>query len=81
MKYLLHELTTAFEGQDAAICVVGPGGIGLQITIVDAAEAAGVKRFIVDYFGWGPHVRDFPSSTPSRLNAVGPGSRQSHGRC
>lgn len=25
--------------------------------MIDAAEAAGVKRFIVDDFGWGPDVR------------------------
>jgi hypothetical protein len=28
--------------------------------MIDAAEAAGVKRFIVDDFGWGKNVRSFP---------------------
>lgn len=46
-------------GQDAAVCVIGPGGIrqGYPKTIVDAAHAAGVKRLIIDDFGWGPDVR------------------------
>jgi hypothetical protein len=50
----------ALAGQDAAVCVVGPGGIGAQITMIDAAEAAGVKRFIVDDFGWGPNFKGLP---------------------
>lgn len=28
--------------------------------MVDAAEAAGVKRFIINDFGWGPDVNSFP---------------------
>ncbi|THC87881.1 hypothetical protein EYZ11_012671 [Aspergillus tanneri] len=58
--YTLENLTTALAGQDAAICVVGPGGIGAQVTMIEAAEAAGVKRFIVDDFGWGPDFRNLP---------------------
>jgi len=30
------------------------------MAMIDAAEAAGVKRFIVDDFGWGPNVRGLP---------------------
>lgn len=41
------------------MCVVGPGGIALQKTFVDAAVAAGVKRFIIDDFGWGPTTKGF----------------------
>ncbi|KAJ5164896.1 NAD(P)-binding protein [Penicillium coprophilum] len=59
-SYTLENLTTALADQDAAICVVGPGGIGAQVTIVEAAEAAGIKRFIVDDFGWGPDFRNLP---------------------
>jgi hypothetical protein len=40
--------------------VVGPAGIPLQQTFIDAAEAAGVKRFIIDDFGWG----ETPASLP-----------------
>ncbi|EAW12451.1 aromatic alcohol reductase [Aspergillus clavatus NRRL 1] len=56
-----HEnLTASLAGQDAVVCVIGPGGIGAQKTIIDAAEAAGVKRFIVNDFGWGPDIDGLP---------------------
>lgn len=42
------------------VCAVGPAGIVHHNTFVDAAEAAGVKRFIIDDFGWGPDVRGLP---------------------
>ncbi|KAG2001111.1 hypothetical protein GB937_010499 [Aspergillus fischeri] len=58
--YTLENLTSALAGQDAAVCVVGPGGIGAQVTMIDAAEAAGVKRFILDDFGWGGNPKSFP---------------------
>lgn len=57
IEYTLDELTKALTGQDAVVCVVGPAGIVHQVTLVDAAEAANVKRFIIDDFGWGPNVR------------------------
>lgn len=28
--------------------------------MIDAAQAAGVKRFIIDDFGWGPNPRGLP---------------------
>lgn len=59
-EYTLDKLTEAMAGQDAAVCLVGPAGIVHQVTLVDAAEAAGVKRFIIDDFGWGPSVRVVP---------------------
>jgi hypothetical protein len=59
-EYTLPRLTDALKGQDAVVCVVGPGGIHLQETFIDAAEAAGVKRFIIDDFGWG----EAPASLP-----------------
>lgn len=52
-------MTAAFRGQDAVVCVVGPPGVCQQSDYVDAAEAAGVKRFILDDFGWGPDARGF----------------------
>ena len=58
--YTLEALTKALNNQDAVVCVVGPGGVPLQKTFVDAAEAAGVQRFIIDDFGWGPDARGFP---------------------
>ena len=58
--YTVEELSKALAGQDAAVCVVGPAGIESQIAMIDAAEAAGVKRFIIDDFGWGPNIRGLP---------------------
>ncbi|PYH41093.1 aromatic alcohol reductase [Aspergillus saccharolyticus JOP 1030-1] len=58
--YTLSHLTTALHGQDAVICVVGPGGVPAQATMIEAAEAAGVQRFIVNDFGWGPESNSFP---------------------
>ncbi|KAI0178859.1 NAD(P)-binding protein [Hypoxylon sp. FL1284] len=63
-EYTVEKLTTALSGQDAAISAVGPGGISTQVAIVDAAKAAGVKRFIVDDFGWGPNFRSLPEFRP-----------------
>lgn len=60
IAYTTEALTQALQGQDAAICVVGPPGNSAQAAMVDAAVAAGVKRFIVDDFGWGPDVRGLP---------------------
>ncbi|KAL4898338.1 hypothetical protein BDV59DRAFT_197263 [Aspergillus ambiguus] len=59
-SYTVDGLTAALRGQDAAVCVVGPRGIGAQIAMIDAAEAAGVGRFIVNDFGWGPDFRGMP---------------------
>ncbi|KAI4760324.1 NAD(P)-binding protein [Aureobasidium sp. EXF-3400] len=59
IDYTLSSLTTAFANQDAVICVVGPGGISLQKTFIDAAVAAGVSRFIIDDFGWGLTTKGF----------------------
>ncbi|KAF1830108.1 NAD(P)-binding protein [Decorospora gaudefroyi] len=58
--YSAGELVKALAGHDAAICAVGPGGMWLQSAMIDAAEAAKVKRFILGDFGWGKHVRSFP---------------------
>jgi hypothetical protein len=60
VEYTTENLIAALCGQDAAVCVVGPAGIHHQIAMIDAAEASGVKRFIVDDFGWGPSVRGLP---------------------
>ncbi|KAI1205418.1 NAD(P)-binding protein [Annulohypoxylon truncatum] len=59
-EYTVEKLTAALSGQDAAISVIGPGGLHAQIALIDAAEAAGVKRFIVDDFGWGPKFNSLP---------------------
>lgn len=63
--YSPDELIQAFTGQDAAVCVLGPAGIREKhpYAIVDAAAAAhatGVKRLIIDDFGWGPDFQGLP---------------------
>ncbi|KAH8785409.1 NmrA-like family protein [Diaporthe sp. PMI_573] len=60
VAYTPENLVKALFEQDAAVCVVGPAGVHHQMAMIDAAEAAGVKRFIVDDFGWGPNVRGLP---------------------
>ncbi|KAF4982104.1 hypothetical protein FZEAL_2210 [Fusarium zealandicum] len=68
--YTVEALTTALAGQDAVVCVVGPAGIGLQVSMIDAAEAAGVRRFILDDYGWGPDFRSYPEFEPVRAQRV-----------
>ncbi|KAM0237445.1 hypothetical protein ACHAP5_008996 [Fusarium lateritium] len=65
-EYTLEALTKVLFGQDAVICVVGPAGVKYQVTMIDAAKAAGVKRFIVDDFGWGPDFSSYPEFEPVR---------------
>ncbi|KAF7539018.1 hypothetical protein G7054_g2470 [Neopestalotiopsis clavispora] len=59
-EYTLERLTEALAGQDAAVCVVGPGGLSSHVAMIDAALAAGVKRFIINDFGWGPDFEGEP---------------------
>ncbi|KAI1392809.1 NAD(P)-binding protein [Hypoxylon trugodes] len=59
-EYTVEKLTAALVGQDAAVSVIGPAGISVQVALIDAAEAAGVKRFILDEFGWGPGFLSLP---------------------
>ncbi|KAJ0162802.1 hypothetical protein CTA2_3988 [Colletotrichum tanaceti] len=47
----LDEVTAALQGQDAVASIVGNDGFAGQKTLVDAALAAGVKRFIPSEFG------------------------------
>ncbi|KAF4970990.1 hypothetical protein FSARC_2093 [Fusarium sarcochroum] len=78
-EYTLDALTKVLADQDAVVCVVGPPGISLQATMVDAAQAAGVKRFITDDFGWGPDFTSFPEFEPFRLKrAVGVDRAKEH---
>lgn len=65
--YTPEELTKAMTGQDAAVCVVGPAGMDINVAMVDAAEAAGVKRFIVNDFGWGQNTRGLPEFDDIRV--------------
>ncbi|KAI8629978.1 NmrA-like family protein [Xylariaceae sp. FL1651] len=53
-------LAAALAGQDAVVCAVGPGAIGSAAGMVDAAARAGVKRYIINDFGWGTNERSLP---------------------
>ncbi|KAL1849177.1 hypothetical protein Daus18300_013334 [Diaporthe australafricana] len=46
-----ESLTAALAGQDALVCVIGTMATGEQLTLVDAAVAAKVKRFIPSEYG------------------------------
>jgi nucleoside-diphosphate-sugar epimerase len=57
-EYTTEELTVAFQGQDAVISAISTtpitaeeGTTGLAYRLIDAALAAGVKRFIPSEFG------------------------------
>ncbi|KAI0429752.1 NmrA-like family protein [Xylaria sp. FL1042] len=57
-------LAASLAGQDAVVCVVGPGAIGAAEGMVDAAARAGVKRYIINDFGWGLNERSLPEFKP-----------------
>lgn len=47
----VSDLTSALTGQDAVVSTVGSMGVLSQTTVIDAAVAAGVKRFLPSEFG------------------------------
>ncbi|KAF3008841.1 hypothetical protein E8E13_010828 [Curvularia kusanoi] len=47
----IDSLKQAFQGQDAVISLVGGGALGDQNKLIDAAIAAGVKRFLPSEYG------------------------------
>lgn len=62
--YSHESLVSAFQGQDAVISIVGRSGSAHQQKLVDAALAAGVKRFIPSEFG--------NNSADARVRALAP---------
>ncbi|RYP16111.1 hypothetical protein DL765_005312 [Monosporascus sp. GIB2] len=59
----LDSLKSALSGQDALVSTVSSGGLERQKTLIDAAIAAGVKRFIPSEFGsdlGNPNARKLP---------------------
>ncbi|KAI1751652.1 NmrA-like family protein [Xylaria castorea] len=56
----VRALENALAGQDAVVCVVGPGAIGAAKGMVDAAARAGVRRYIINDFGWGINKKSLP---------------------
>ncbi|KAI1822028.1 NmrA-like family protein [Xylaria intraflava] len=57
-------LAAALRGHDAVVCVLGPAAIADSEGIVDAAAQAGVKRYIINDFGWGPNSLALPEFKP-----------------
>ncbi|KAI3326748.1 NAD(P)-binding protein [Xylariaceae sp. AK1471] len=53
-------LAAALAGQDGVVSVVGPGAVGAARGMVDAAARAGVKRYIINDFGWGLNKKGLP---------------------
>jgi hypothetical protein len=49
--YTSTSLVQAFTGQDAVVCALGAGGLSSEINVIDAAVAAGVKRFLPAEYG------------------------------
>ncbi|KAF8208507.1 hypothetical protein K438DRAFT_1904262 [Mycena galopus ATCC 62051] len=60
-EYILLSLTEALQGQDAVVSVVGTMAKLDQMTLVDAAVAAGVKRFIPSNFANAPDMQGLPA--------------------
>ncbi|KAI0479679.1 NmrA-like family protein [Xylaria cf. heliscus] len=57
-------LATALAGQDAVVCAVGPGAMAAARGMVDAAARAGVRRYIINDFGWGLNKKALPEFKP-----------------
>jgi nucleoside-diphosphate-sugar epimerase len=69
----IEELKNAFAGQDAVVSVVGGPAFGDQPAMIDAALAAGVKRFLPSEYGGRldlPGVEDtsFGSMVASKID-------------
>ncbi|KAH0562431.1 hypothetical protein GP486_002870 [Trichoglossum hirsutum] len=58
--YTVPALTAALRGHDAVVSAVGVAGITKQRDMMDAAEAAGIARFVLSDFGYGPNHRRLP---------------------
>ncbi|KAM5349451.1 hypothetical protein ACJ41O_005956 [Fusarium nematophilum] len=50
----LDGLAKALEGVDVVVSTIGNAGLDTQVRLVDAAVAAGVKRFLPSEFGANP---------------------------
>jgi hypothetical protein len=65
-EYNLDALKQALVGQDAVVSVVGVPATLSQMIMIDAAEAVGVKRFIVSQFGHFWDKQHLPEMQPPR---------------
>ncbi|PNY25461.1 Uncharacterized protein TCAP_04595 [Tolypocladium capitatum] len=59
----IDSVKAALAGQDAVVAPLGTSGFGIQTTLIDAAIAAGVQRFLPSEFGAdlsNPNARQLP---------------------
>lgn len=71
--YTEESLAKALHGQDAVISTIGHAGLDKQFVLIDAAEKAGVRRFIPSEFGSpkGPHdLPEFSALLKNKLAIV-----------
>ncbi|KAI0206159.1 NAD(P)-binding protein [Astrocystis sublimbata] len=61
----VEAVAQALSGQDAVIAATGPGAVRDARGMVDAAAKAGVRRFIVNDFGWGGDFKSLPEFEPT----------------
>lgn len=66
----ITSISEALEGIDAIVCAVGSAAIPLQIKIIDAVIAVGVKRFIPSEFG-ADTFNEYSRGLPVYLAKVG----------
>ncbi|KAG7418729.1 Pinoresinol reductase 2 [Fusarium oxysporum f. sp. raphani] len=58
--YSAISLQSALEGQDAIVCTLGHAVLDKQLDIIEAAEKAGVRRYIPSEFGVPKGLHDVP---------------------
>lgn len=71
--YTVPALTAALRGHDAVVSAVGVAVITKQKDMMDAAEAAGVRLFVLSDFGYGPdhqHLPEFEAIGKPRLDVL-----------
>jgi hypothetical protein len=62
--YTLPSLIEVFKGQDAVLSLISTVDVSQQETIIDAAVAAGVKRFLPSEFGSDTSVENLTEVSP-----------------
>lgn len=62
--YTTESLTSIFTGQDAVISVIAASDVTIQKNAIDAAVAAGVKRFLPSEYGGDTSLPEIEKFTP-----------------
>ncbi|KAF1953129.1 NAD(P)-binding protein [Byssothecium circinans] len=69
----VDSLKSAFQGQDAVLSIVGGTALGDQNKLIDAAIAAGVKRFLPSEYGSNtvdPRLREIVPISSAKMGTV-----------